>query len=197
MVSGLDFVVSLTLFGAYFWFRNYVYKTADLVDLQTTTTADFAVEVYDGLPPDTSEEELIEHFSSLYCLDKVDVRNRPAVSRSGSETKSVDQEGFVQPVSDVQHIDGDSKYLGKWVAEVTLVRNNGEALMQYLHLSNMQKHVQQTRAQIKKYSENTPYSKGPNMKKVKEAEKKLLKLEYEEETGFKQLKENEGDTTRV
>ena len=81
MVSGLDFVVSVVFFAAYFRLRNYVDKTNDLVDLQTTTTSDFSVEIYKGLPPDTTEDEVLEHFSSLYCLDKVDIRGRPAISK--------------------------------------------------------------------------------------------------------------------
>ena len=107
MVSGLDFVVSVVFFAAYFRLRNYVDKTNDLVDLQTTTTSDFSVEIYKGLPPDTTEDEVLEHFSSLYCLDKVDIRGRPAISKKGKETKSVDQEGIVKPVMDVEHVGGE------------------------------------------------------------------------------------------
>jgi hypothetical protein len=191
MVSGLDFVVSVVFFAAYFRLRNYVDKTNDLVDLQTTTTSDFSVEIYKGLPPDTTEDEVLEHFSSLYCLDKVDIRGRPAISKKGKETKSVDQEGIVKPVMDVEHVDGDSKYVGKWVAEVTLVKNNGGALLHYLHLSTLQKRVRQQRATIKKFSEGTVYSKGPNIKKVKKAEKMLLKCEFEEEMSFKSMEEKD------
>ena len=139
---------------------------------QTTTTADYAVEVHGNMPKDATEEELIAHFSDLYALDKPDFRNRPPFEAKHKNHCSVQSEGLVNPVQNISHItDGGSKYMGKWVAEVSLYRNDGNALMKYLKLSGIQEKIRHFRGVVKKHSEDTPYVKGADAKKVEKAEK--------------------------
>ena len=49
--------------------------------------------------------------------------------------------------------------------------------MKYLELSGIQKQIRHWRGIAKKFSDDTPYSKGPNPRMVEKAENKLVQLE--------------------
>ena len=99
----------------------------------------------------------------------------------------------VKPVQNITHVagepDGGEKYLGKWVAEVAIHYNNGDTLMKYLELSGIQKQIKHWRGIAKKFSDDTPYSKGPNPRMVEKAENKLVQLEFLEEERMKSIHE--------
>ena len=191
LVSSLDCIISIMFIASYFLLHRVVKRASIRADLTTTTMSDFTIEVRGkGVPPDTTEEEILNHFSELYSLDRPDFRGRPALLKSAKENLSVETDGTVNSVFDVEHVDGDEMYIGKWVAEVTLIKNDGHALVKYLQLSSMQEKLMKTRAMIKKYSPGTPYSKGPNPASVAKAEAQLMKYEFEQEEGFKSIKES-------
>ena len=74
MVSVFGLLISLIFV---LLFKHRIRTIDRETGFQTTTTADYAVEVHGNMPKDATEEELIAHFSDLYALDKPDFRNRP------------------------------------------------------------------------------------------------------------------------
>ena len=193
MVSWIDAFISLILLASYPLLRMYMKNVDDETGLQTTTTADYSVEVHGKMPQGTTEEDLIEHFSNLYKLDEEDFRNRPVFNANDKNHCSAQRKGAVKPVQNITHVagepDGGEKYLGKWVAEVAIHYNNGDTLMKYLELSGIQKQIKHWRGIAKKFSDDTPYSKGPNPRMVEKAENKLVQLEFLEEERMKSIHE--------
>jgi len=190
-ISLLDLLVSVFLAATYVYLKPHISTVNDRTDCKETTTSDFAIYVKSGLPTDSSEKEVLEHFSSIFQLGSPDFRGRAPLKMSDKSHCSVERDGLVYPVGDVEHIDGDEKYIGKWVAEVAMVKNNGESLISYLGLTEMQKKIRHGRAKVKRYSEGTPHPKGPSDRKKYWAELKLAELENDEENALKGIKEDE------
>ena len=103
-------------------------------------TKDFAVFVT-NLPTDVTKREVIEHFSALYPLDGPDWNRRPPPAAGPPK----------RPVYDTAHVGGDSRYHGKWVAEVTLARKSGYKLRSFLLHGDKAGQLKRYRAYLKKH----------------------------------------------
>ncbi len=189
-ITTLDLFISIFLMLMHFCLKYHVTTVNNRTDNKETTTSDFAVQITSGLPRDATEEELLDHFSTLYQLAESDNRSRPAFLKNDRSHCSVERDGTVYSIGDCAHVDNDKKYLGKWVAEVAMIQNNGEALINYLTLRAREQKIRQTRGLIMKHSEGTPYSKGPNSKMQKLAEEKLMMLEYDQENALNRITED-------
>ena len=190
IISYIDATISVVLFAFFFFFRFYVHYVDHATHKTVSSTSDYAIQIEDGLPEDATEAEIIDHFSDLYRLDTVDVRGRLPYEAGDVHHCAVEREGLVYPVMDLDHVDGDETYMNKWVAEVTLIRNDGNALLKYLGMRHTQREIEKTRASVKKYSDDTPFSKGPNETKRRKYEEHLMMLEYEEDNDLKMVKED-------
>jgi hypothetical protein len=117
---------------------------------RTCCVSDFAVRV-DGIPPDTTTQQLLQHFSSLYALDIIDWKQRKPL------------EGAV-PVSNVYH-NGQAAYKGMWVADVVIYGKIGKLIRSFkLKRENMEE-LLRYRAMMKMYKDDTCHAHGPNPRK--------------------------------
>lgn len=114
---------------------------------RTCSITDYSIMV-ENVPPDVTMEELIEHFSGLYPLDKADWKGRPGVE--GAE-----------PLKHCTNT-GYTAHKGTWVAEATIFTKIGSMIRSF---KNKQKHMDnllRCRARMKMYKEDTCHASGPN-----------------------------------
>jgi chemotaxis protein histidine kinase CheA len=88
-----------------------------------------------------------------------------------------------EPIENVDH-HGDEKYLGSWVSDVVLIRDEGDIIRHYQHLAKLDVKVRHQRALVKRVSPGTAYEKGPNETKADRLMKTLLKLEFQQQQGL-------------
>ena len=111
------------------------------------TTKDYSVYVT-NLPKDVEKEQIIDHFSMLYPLNEPDWKGRAIPP--GKEKR---------PIYDTCNT-GDSRYLGKWVAEVAIARKNGFKLRTFLSNEEKTRKLKRYRAHMKMYAPDTPLLNG-------------------------------------
>jgi RNA recognition motif-containing protein len=73
VISAYEGLMSVTMIGFSIWLLMSVERTADQIDGEVSTPADFTVFVR-NLPKDVSESALISHFSMRYALDTTQPR---------------------------------------------------------------------------------------------------------------------------
>jgi hypothetical protein len=117
------------------------------------------------LPPETSEKDLIEHFSNLYRLDQRDWKGRPIV---------VD----AKPVEEVGNT-GMFLYRGTWIAECIVHKAIGAFISSFKSKQHLMESMFRYRALLKMYNTMTPHSHGPNPKKYDVAEQQMLRVGLE------------------
>ena len=227
LVSAFDFMTSLIVFLYLLYIRHYLLKIEREVKFEAALASSYTIEISDGLPEDTTETELIEHFSRLYALNKIDFRGRRKIKQMNVKDERLKYEATKKlkmmkknkknknlpkpptkieiqyssdgqqitspldddygldetPVSNVDH-NGDNKYLNSWVADVVLIRDEGNIIRHYQHLGELDKKVRHQRALVKKYSSKTTFVGGPNKVKEEQYMKKLLKLEFQQQQGL-------------
>ena len=113
-----------------------------------------------NIPPDTTEVELIEHFSLLYQLSRPDWLGRPALQNA-------------IPVINCDNT-GNSIYIGSWCAEVVVHKAIGSLISSFKGKQHLMQNLYKYRAQMKMFAENTPHSHGHNLKLFLQAEQNML-----------------------
>ena len=89
------------------------------------------------------------------------------------------------PITNLTHqIKPDETYLGGWVADVVLIRDEGDIIRHYQHLAKLDSQVRHQRACVKRVSPGTAYEKGPDEKKAEKLMNKLMKLEFQQQQGL-------------
>jgi hypothetical protein len=119
---------------------------------RTCHVSDYSIEVQ-GIPADSTVEQLLEHFSGLYYLDKKDWRGRPALE----EAEAVQ----------VTHNTGNPIYKGTWVAEVTIFTRIGSMIKAFKNKKRLMNDLLRYRAQMKMYADNTSHAGGPNPRRFR------------------------------
>lgn len=127
----------------------------------TVTITHYSIYV-ENLPEDVTEEELVKHFSSLYPLDKIDWKKRPAVEDARS----------------VQNCDntGDPLYINTWIAECIIHRKIGQLITTYKKNEKLLTDLYRSRAKMKMYAVGTAHGKGPDEKRFIKAEESMLTI---------------------
>jgi RNA recognition motif-containing protein len=112
------------------------------------------------IPPDTTPEELLKHFSSLYQLSKEDWKGRPPL----------------ESARPVQHIDqsGNPIHLNSWVAECIIHKKIGSFISSFKQKQYLMRNLYLYRAKMKMFAENTPHSGGHNLKKFHQSQNQML-----------------------
>jgi hypothetical protein len=130
-------------------------------DRAEVTLGDYTVVVRD-LPPDSTVEELIQHFSGRWPLSAADWKGRPPLYEA----------------TPVKHCDlnGQQETVGTWVAEVVIHRRIGHLLRGFRDKQALMEKLYRHRAEMKMYAGDTPCTKGANKAKYKEAETAMLKV---------------------
>lgn len=121
----------------------------------------YAVCIY-NLPIDITEKDLMDHFSGLYQLQKVDWRGRLPVE----DARTVQHFGNTE----------DRAYLDSWVAEATVYREIGSLLASYKLRRRMMERLFRSRAKMKMYRTSTPHPAGEDPARYKRAEDEMMML---------------------
>lgn len=121
---------------------------------------DYAV-VVTNVPQDITVEEVVAHFSELYQLESADFKKRPGLEHA-------------LPVAP-NEFNSNPVFHKTWVADVILHRELGPFLRAFKKKIPWMDVIYEQRSRMKMYANNTPHAKGPNPKKYKRAEKKLIK----------------------
>jgi hypothetical protein len=119
---------------------------------RTCCVSDFAIRV-DGIPSDTTIDELLAHFSTLYALDKVDWKHRKPLDGA-------------LPVSNVYH-NGQTIFKGKWIADIVLYGKIGKLIRSFKDKKKHMDELLRYRAMMKMYKEDTCHADGPNPRRFK------------------------------
>mmetsp|Transcript_15197 Transcript_15197/g.22859 ORF Transcript_15197/g.22859 Transcript_15197/m.22859 type:complete len:1310 (+) Transcript_15197:270-4199(+) len=128
-------------------------------DGRTCSLSDYSVMV-ENIPPDTTVEQLVEHFSNLYPLDKPDWKNRPPLDQA-------------EPVKHVSNT-GVSCHKGTWVAEATVFKKIGSMIRAFKDKQKYMDDLLRCRARMKMYNTDTCHADGPNPRKFRKAEKDMI-----------------------
>lgn len=141
--------------------RRYAKITSAHSDSGVPSITDYAVHVT-NIPPDSSMEEIILHFSSLYQLDSVDFRGRLPVE----DAAPVDSIGY----------SSNEIHVGTWVAECTMCIRMGKVVSYLDRRKQLMEQLYTARARMKMYGPKTPHVKGYNAKKYFQYEKVMLRV---------------------
>ena len=114
--------------------------------------SDYTVKV-ENIPPDTTVEQLVEHFSGLYFLHERDWKGRPALEEA-------------EPVQ-VTHNSGCTVYKDTWVAEVTVYSKMGTLIKAFKRRKLLMDNLLRYRALMKMYSEGTSHAGGPSLNRFR------------------------------
>ena len=87
---------------------------------------EYTVEV-NGLPPDATDTEIIDHFSKLYNLQEPDFQHRPMIWVDNHFTDPPTQEPLY-PTSNVSNTQGDDRFMGEWVCDLSIANPIGSQL---------------------------------------------------------------------
>jgi hypothetical protein len=129
------------------------------------SVSDYAVMVT-NLPPDASENELIQHFNELYALNKRDWKGRPIV---------IDAE----PVETCGNTGLKRIYKGTWISECIVHKAVGKFLSSFKSKKHLMENLFRCRAKMKMYGTLTPHSHGPDTIRYDIAEQAMLKAGLE------------------
>jgi hypothetical protein len=160
IISLMEVLQAFVFFCAVYHLHRRVNNIGDELDKLITSVTDYSVMIR-RLPPDTTPQELVSHFSALYPLDKPDWANRPPLAGT-------------RPVSNTENTH-DEMYHGTWVAECIVFPKIGKMLEAFLERQHYTIQLRRARAEMKMYAEGTPHSAGPNTKKYHRAERRLHK----------------------
>lgn len=123
---------------------------------------DYSVQVT-NLPVDTTAKELLDHFSSLYQLERVDWRGRVPVEGAG-------------PV-DTTAFSGDPMYRGTWVAQCVISSRGVRELIEDLERrKHLMRQLYSLRASMKMCGLQTPHKAGFVAGRWLRLEKQMLRV---------------------
>lgn len=123
------------------------------------SASDYSIMIQ-NLAPDTTEADLISHFSKLYCLDEKDWRGRPKVEE-------------VVPVANIENT-GNYLLQNTWVSECIVHKAIGGFIASFKAQQHLTENLYKHRATMKMYAENTSHAKGPNQKKYDKAFQRMV-----------------------
>lgn len=129
---------------------------------RTASIQDYAVQIR-GLPHDATEKEVVEHFSSLYPLDKPDWKKRKIV---------VD----AKPVENRENSSGNPIFLDSWVADCTLYRRIGSCLRAFEKKEKLTRKLYKYRALMKMHASQAKRDSSASPAKYLRAESAMLKV---------------------
>jgi RNA recognition motif-containing protein len=158
VITAMEFLQICVFFIGVFHLYRKALSTTGRTKSEASVT-DFSVMVT-NIPPDTSDQELIEHFNKLYKLDEPDWKGRPALE--GAEV--------------VSHFGNtnEERYSGKWVAECIIHKGIGDFISSFKSKQHVMERMYRCRARMKMYAENSPHADGHNMKLYMKAEQQMI-----------------------
>lgn len=122
---------------------------------------DYSVQVT-NLPVNTTVKELLEHFSSLYQLERPDWRGRPPVEGAG-------------PV-DTTAFSGDPVFRGTWVAQCVISSRVRELIRDLEKRKHLMRQLYSLRASMKMCGLQTPHKGGLVARRWLQLERRMLRV---------------------
>jgi len=161
-ITALEFIQCFVFFATVYHLKRsveYFRKRGEEAERGECTLGDFPVVIRD-IPPDTTIQEIINHFSGLYQLAKPDWSGRPPLYEA-------------EPV---KHSDstGQAETVGTWVAEVVVHHKIGHLIRGFRQKQELMEKLYRHRAEMKMYGQDTALSKGGSISRYKIAETKML-----------------------
>lgn len=129
------------------------------LDGRTCSVTDYSIMV-ENIPPNTTEIDLIQHFSTLYPLDKPDWKGRPPVD-------------LAEPVRNCNN-SNRGYHMDTWVAELTIFKKIGSMIRAFKDKQKLTDDLLRLRATMKMYKDDTCHADGPNPKKYSQAEYDMI-----------------------
>ena len=159
VMTAMEWVQIFVFFAGIIYLQRKSFSATGRVSKSQTSICDYAVEVK-NIPADTKDWQLLQHFSELYALDKVDWKGRPAV------------EGAF-PVADITN-SNNIMHMNTWIAECTLHKGIGPFISSFKDKQHLMERLYRCRAQMKMYAENSPHEGGHKLNHYLAAERKML-----------------------
>ena len=147
-----------TFIGVIYLSRSHS-RIKSRLDGRTCSVTDYTVMV-ENIPPNTTEIDLIQHFSTLYPLDKVDWKGRSALD-------------LAEPVRNCNNTNR-GYHMDTWVAEVTIFKKIGSMIKAFKDKQKLTDDLLRLRATMKMYKEDTSHAEGPNPKRYSQAEYDMI-----------------------
>lgn len=141
----IELLCALVLFITICWLQRRVYSRKGHNERDRVYVSDYTVMVT-NIPDNTTEKQLLTHFSDLYQLKRIDFRGRLAID----ETKPIKNNGNT----------GCSMYLEKWVAEVIVHKKIGGFLRAMKEHEHWIEKLYRHRARYKMHAVGTSYQGG-------------------------------------
>jgi hypothetical protein len=180
VLTFMEILQALAFFCMIWHLKRRLKWVETVMSKDVTSVTDYSIMIR-NLPKDTTEMELIQHFSNLYPLDRADWKNRPALA----DASPVDEVTICCLVCCIIVCDfcllqventKDSRYKGTWVAECFVVRKIGRILNKFLKQEKVTHQLRRARAESKMYSQTTTHAHGHHAKKYAKAMKRVERL---------------------
>ncbi len=152
-VSALDVLNTFVFIAFIFWVQQAARTLVQQADERCVSPSDYAVLV-EGLPFDSTEGQIREHFSNLYQLREPDWSwegyfwkkrpRQPPQPVAGLGDQALLPEPVKEPLPGLS-----SDYIGSWVCEITLVRSSdGRVIQHCLDKRHIQEKLQRAKARL-------------------------------------------------
>jgi hypothetical protein len=145
VMTAMEFIQVIVFIFGIVYLQHKSFSVSGTISKSQTTISDYTVEVH-NIPPDTKDWQILQHFSDLYALDKVDWKGRPAVEGA-------------HPVENCDNTD-NSMHIDTWVAECTLHKGIGSFIASFKDKQYLMEKLYRCRAKMKMYAENSPHTGG-------------------------------------
>lgn len=140
----------------------YLNRTRDLIshlsDGRDCRVSDYSIMVT-NLPPNTTLQMIVSHFSRLYQLNETDTSKRPPVYQA---------EIVINNHNTHNHL-----FLNTWVAEATVFKKFGKVIRAFNNQKQITMNLFRSRAFMKMYQVGTVHADGPDAEKFKVWEGKV------------------------
>ena len=210
VVVVLDLACCMGLVVLMVWLANSIDELERGGGKETLSASDYTVFVR-GLPADATRKEIVEHFSTLYALDRPDWEfpgycgcchmwskkarlpsditdgGRMVVMEDGEETL-VEEVVERHPTANCDNTRKPDVYAGTWIAECTVVHPNTKLIEKFKHQKKALKKLKEARAHAKRYAKGTPDPNGPDDAKFDQWAKKVEELEGHHDEAAKVVK---------
>lgn len=145
IMTAMEFIQALVFIFGIVYLQNKSFSVSGKASKLQTSISDYSVMVH-NIPPDTKDWQLLQHFSDLYALDRVDWKGRPAIEGA-------------HPVQQCDNTN-NPMHLNTWVAECTLHKGIGSFITSFKDKQYLMEKLYRCRAKMKMYAENSPHEGG-------------------------------------
>ena len=185
IITAMEFLQIIVFFCGILHLYRRAFSVTGKSTKSDVSVSDYAIMI-ENIPADTTDKELVEHFSNLYKLNEIDFKHRPAVKDA-------------RPVPMIQKTK-NSIYSGTWVAECVIHKAIGGFISSFKSKQDVMQLLYRCRAKMKMYAENSPHVDGHNLVRFRKAEAQVQKqtaiiqkvtTENIQKTGLKIIREKD------